>query len=194
MSGFLAQDGGTTSEFLADHGAHVLVLGGPVVVLAGLFAMLELTRPDRPRRGADGSISWLALTWAAAGTLHLAVIAEHFEESALLGSFFVLLSLAQYGYAFAVILRSSRRLLLLGLVANMSVVLLWAWTRAVSVPFGLGPREPAGVLDLAATGLELGAVVLTWIALRRSSLLAAGAESGREALTSEVAGTASYRT
>ncbi|GAA3804099.1 hypothetical protein [Nocardioides panacisoli] len=155
------------SEFLARHGAHILVLGGPVVLLAGLFAMLELTRPDRPRRDAAIPTRLLALTWAAAATIHVAVIAEHFEEATVLGVFFSLLSTAQYVYALAVVLRASRRLLLVGMVANTSVIVLWAYTRAVAVPFGLGPREPAGAADLAATALELCAVLLTWTVLRR---------------------------
>lgn len=193
MSGLLAHHGGATNEFLADHGAHILVLGGPLVLLAGLFAMLELTRPDRPERSSDVSTRWLALTWAAAATIHLAVIAEHVEESALLGAFFLLLSLAQYGYAVAVILHASRPLLLVGLVGHLSVVLLWAWTRAAAIPFGLGPREPAGAADLVATVLELCTVVLTWIALRRLRPSVAGA-CGPDSLTPEVAGRASYRT
>lgn len=175
MSGLLAHHGGATSDFLADHGVHVLMLGGPVVLLAGLFAMLALTGPGRPRRSAGVSTAWLALTWAAAATIHLAVVPEHLHESVLLGAFFLLLSLAQFGYAVAVVRRASRRLLLVGLVANLSVVLLWACTRVAAVPFGLGPREPAGALDLAATALELGAVVLAWTALRRPSRLAADA-------------------
>lgn len=156
------------SGFLARHGAHILVLGGPVVLLAGLFAMLELTRPNRPRTSSNISTRLLALAWAAVATTHLAVIAEHFHESALLGAFFLFLCLAQYSYAIAVILRPSKRLLLIGMVANMSVVLLWSYTRVVAIPFGLGPREPVGTVDLTATALEIGTLVLTWIALHSS--------------------------
>ena len=166
------------SGFLARHGAHILVLGGPLVLLAGLFAMLELTRPDRSRRRPAVSTRWLALAWAGVATVHLAVIAEHFEEAVALGVFFLLLSLAQYAYALAVILRTTDRLLLVGLVTNMAVILLWAYTRAVAVPFGLGPREPAGAADLAATGLELCTVVQTWVVLRRRRA-DAGQDNGR---------------
>lgn len=169
MSGIVAHHGGATSEFLTHHGAHILMLGGPAVLLAGMFTMLELTRTDRPTRGSDVTTWWLALTWAAAAAIHLAVTPEHFAKSPLLGAFFLLLGLAQCGYAVALVLGASRPLLAVGLVANLSVVLLWASTRLVGVPFGLGPREPAGAADLLATALEIGAVVLTWVALRRSS-------------------------
>jgi hypothetical protein len=156
------------SEFLARHGAHIVVLGGPAVLLAGMFGMLELTRPGRSARGSGAPTRLLAFAWAAVATIHLAVIEEHFEESALLGAFFLLLSLAQYGYAAAVVLRASTRLLLVGVVANLSVILLWSYTRVVAVPFGLGGREPVGAADLAATVLELSAVALTWVVLHRS--------------------------
>lgn len=168
MSGLVAHHGGATTEFLAHHGAHILMLAGPVVLLVGLFAMLELTRPGRPPRRADAPPVWLALTWAAAAAIHLAVTPEHWADSALLGAFFLLLGLAQCGYAVALVLGASRRLLLAGLVANLAVVLLWAWTRTVALPVGLGPREPAGALDVVATALELGAVVLAWVVLRRA--------------------------
>lgn len=156
------------SEFLSRHGAHIVVLGGPVVVLVALFAMLELTRPDRPRRDS-GVWTWLlALTWAAVATTHLTVIAEHFREAAVLGIFFLVLSIAQYGYATAVILRSSTRLLVIGFAMNLSVILLWTYTRVVAIPFGLGPREPAEAADLTATALEVATLVLTGIVLHRS--------------------------
>jgi hypothetical protein len=157
------------SEFLARHGAHVVVLGGPIVLLAGLFASLELTRPDRTRRRSGVATRLLAVTWAAAATTHLAVIAEHYAESAVLGTFFLVVSAVQYGYAVAVVVRATRRLLVVGMVANLSVVLLWAYTRVVAIPFGLGEREPVGAVDLLATAFEVGSVALTLTVLRRSS-------------------------
>lgn len=158
------------SGFLARHGAHIIVLGGPVVLLAAMFAMLELSRPDRTRTSTSVTTRLLALGWAAVATTHLAVIREHFGESALLGTFFLGLSLAQYSYAIAMLLRATRRLLIVGMIANLSVVLLWAYTRVVAIPFGLGSREPVGSVDLAATGLEVGTVALTLIILCRSAM------------------------
>lgn len=153
------------SEFLARHGAHLVVLGGPVVVLAGLFLMLELTRPDRTRRSANLWTWLLALTWAAVATVHLTVIAEHFREAVALGIFFLILSVAQYSYAVTVIRRASTRVLLIGMAASTAVILLWTYTRVVAIPFGIGPREPVETADLTATLLEVGTVVLTALAL-----------------------------
>lgn len=166
MSGLLSQHGEATSGFIAHQSAHVLMLGWPLVLLAGMFAALELTRADRPTRPSVLPTAWLAGPWAAAASIHLAVAPEHFAASVLLGVFFLLLGVVQCGYAVAVVVRTSRGLLVLGLVINVSVVLLWAYSRAVAVPLGLGPREPVGAADLLATTLEVGAAVLTWIALR----------------------------
>ncbi|MGN6162033.1 MAG: hypothetical protein ACTHOG_10070 [Marmoricola sp.] len=159
------------SDFLARHGGHIIGLGGPLVLLVGLFATLELTRPDRTRR-APGLSTWLlALMWAAVATIHLTVIGEHFGESAALGTFFLILTLIQYGYALAALLRPTKRLLLMGMVANTAVVLLWTYTRVVEIPFGLGEREPVGAVDLTATVLEVGTVALTVLVLWRSGAL-----------------------
>lgn len=160
------------SGFLARHGAHIVVLGGPIVLLAGLFAMLELTRPGRTRTRSSASTRLLALTWAAVATTHLTIIGEHYEESAVLGTFFLVLSLAQYGYAVAVLIRANTQLLVVGMIANASVVLLWVYTRVVAIPFGLGPREPIGTVDMVATGLEVATVALTLIALRGTRAVA----------------------
>lgn len=160
------------------------MLGGPFVLLAGLFGLLELTRPNRAPRAPGVPTTLLGLAWAAAATTHLTVIGEHFHESSLLGAFFLLLSLAQYAYALAVSFHSSQRLLLAGLAANLSVLLLWAYTRTIALPFGIGPRESVGAADLTATTCEVVAVVLTWIALRRAGAQLAPSPGHFGALTS----------
>ncbi len=169
------------SGFFAQHGAHLIVMGGPFLLIAGMFAALHLDgkaqwRGDRSQLGA-----LLALCWVASSTIHLLVIGEHFEQALVLGGFFLVLSFIQYGYAVAITLAESRQLLVLGLLANVGLVGLWAYTRTVSAPFGLGPREHLGVADVTATAVEAVAVVLAGAALRRrssaggvSELLAAG--------------------
>ena len=159
-------------SFLARHGAHVIVLGGPLVLMAGMFAVLHLSDPerDRPTRPQRGLLP-LALCWTAAGAIHLAVIGEHFEDAFLLGAFFVVLAAVQLSYAWALLTIPTPQLLVAGLVANLGVIGLWAFTRAVDVPFGLGGREPIGVVDLTATALELAAVLLTARALRAAPRL-----------------------
>lgn len=167
------------SEFLARHGAHIIVLGGPIVVLAGMFVVLELTKPERARARQTVLTRVLALAWAAVATTHLTVIKEHFGESPVLGSFFLVLSLVQYGYAVALLVHVTRRLLVLGLIANTSVILLWTYTRVVAIPFGLGGREPVGAVDLLATALEIGTVVVTLLVLTTATGALSAPESRR---------------
>ncbi|MCW2544992.1 MAG: hypothetical protein JWM40_2544 [Frankiales bacterium] len=160
-------------SFLAQHGAHVIVLGGPLVVMAGMMALLHLGDPSRvrPVRAAlpQTGLLALALCWWASGLIHLLVIGDHFEEAFILGVFFIVLAAGQFAYALAVVRAPTTQLLLGGLLANLGILLLWAYTRAVDVPFGLGPREGVGPMDLAATAVELLAVVLGARALRGAS-------------------------
>ncbi len=150
---------------MADHTAHLLMLGGPVVVLGGLFAMLHLTRPDRTRVVSSAPLL-LAMAWAGAAIVHLLVIRDHFAETAVLGVFFLVLTVVQLGYAAALLVRCSPQLLTAGLFINLSVVMLWAATRTAALPL-VGHRESVGVADLTATGFEILAIVLTARALRR---------------------------
>jgi hypothetical protein len=63
-----------------------------------------------------------------------------------------------------------------GVLVNLGVVALWAWTRAVGVPFGIegGQRERLGVLDVTSTLLEVVVVLtgLAWVYARSASGIA----------------------
>lgn len=186
MGALLVQHGAAANDFLLHHGSHLLMLASPLVLLAGMFTVLELTRPDAPVRAPVVATWWLALASAAAAAIHLAVVVEHFEESVVLGAFFLVLGAAQAGYAAAVLLRPGRRLLVIGLASTGAVVLLWLYTRTVGVPLGLGPRERVEAADLLATMLQLGAMLLTSIALRRPAPPVARATSTSAGVRSQV--------
>ncbi|MCU1587316.1 MAG: hypothetical protein JWN31_809 [Frankiales bacterium] len=156
------------SEFLTRHGAHLIVMGGPAVLLAGMFAALHLDGRVQQRPARSRLTALLALCWIGSATVHLLVIREHFEEAAVLGAFFLVVCVIQYGYAVALALAESRQLLVLGLLANIGMIGLWTYTRTASVPFGLGPREALGAADVTATAFEAVAVVLAAAALRRT--------------------------
>jgi hypothetical protein len=139
----------------------------------------ELLAPRRSRdhrRVAAGCV-------AAAGAIHLVVAPEHFEEALRLGLFFVVLGVAQLG--FAVALRASLRawVITAAVLAHLAVIVLYIATRTVDLPFvpvhdhvthlpiartvgnGVpvfpGSRiEEVGTLDLLCLGAELAAVVL----------------------------------
>jgi len=66
-----------------------------------------------------------------------------------------------------------------GVLGNLAVVVLWAWTRLLGVPFGIagGLRQRVGPWDLTCTLLEVTAVLagLAWLSGVRLSLPRAGA-------------------
>lgn len=124
-----------------------------------------------PARPASAWLRALALASVVAAVVHAMVIREHFGESALYGSFFLGAAIAGLAYAVVVLLRATRPVLLVGLVANASIVALWLFTRLVEVPVGpgMGERETFGGLDVIAGGAEAFCVVAAIRLLRATS-------------------------
>ncbi len=107
-----------------------------------------------------------------AALAHLWVMPEHFEEWWGYGAFFLVAAIAQGLYGVVLLRRGTpgRSLLLLGIAGNLALVLLYAVTRTVGVPFfgpHAGEAEGVGMLDLSATTAEL-ALVVALAALSRS--------------------------
>lgn len=158
------------TTFLAQHAAHLIMFGGPLLVLGAMMLRLHLTDPARVARRPPRSrlILVLAATWVAAAGVHLSVTPEHFREATLLGVFFLLLAGVQVTYAVALLRRPEQKLLLAGMVTNAAVIALWLWSRTISVPFGIGGREAVGATDLACTVIEAVSLALSVILLRKT--------------------------
>ena len=167
---------------LAGHGAHVvagLAFVG-VAIVAGAIADRHDTSGSRtrvrrtPRAWVTQVLSYgcVAAAVGAAG-VHLAVMSVHFREAFIYGAFFLGLASLQLGWAAAVAVRPSRRLLAAGLAANVAVIGLWLFTRLVEVPLGpgSGERENFTALDLLATGFEVMVVVTAAALLVRRTAL-----------------------
>ncbi len=110
---------------------------------------------------------------SVAALAHVWAMPEHFEEWWGYGAFFLAVAVAQGLYGVVLLRRGTppgRSLLLLGIAGNLALVLLYAVTRSVGVPF-FGPHagevEGVGMLDLSATTAEL-ALVVALAALSRS--------------------------
>jgi hypothetical protein len=91
----------------------------------------------------------------------------------------VLISLFQTAWCVAVVRRPTRFLFLVGAVVNTGVVVLWAITRTVGLPFGLSEVESVGVVDLVATLAEVATVIgcaacLGWTLPLRSRAVVSG--------------------
>lgn len=148
---------------MTHHLAHLLMLVVPFSAFAVLFAV-EWRRTAEQSLGAP--LVAAAVGSAAAGLVHAVVVPHHEHESAVLGWFFALLAVGQLAWVVVLLLRPRRGLVGLALATNLGVVLLWAWTRAVGVPFGLHGRGPeaVGALDLAATAAEVVVVIAAaWV-------------------------------
>lgn len=149
---------------LTQHLQHLLMLGLPLLVFALVF-WLEWRTSDPPPLPV--TVRLTALCGASAGVAHGAVVGHHADEAAVLGWFFAGLCLVQVVQAFVVLVAPVRRVVVAGVVGNLAVVVLWAWTRLVGIPFGIagGQRQVTGVADLTCTALEVGAVLagLAWV-------------------------------
>jgi hypothetical protein len=85
----------------------------------------------------------------AAGVIHFLVTPEHFEEYVPFGVFFLLLGAFQNAWGL-LILRSSRTVLVLGLLVNLAVLGIWILSRTAGLPVGLragSQRTPVCWMD-----------------------------------------------
>jgi hypothetical protein len=118
----------------------------------------------------------MALSFGAA-LVHAWVFREHAAHWWVYGAFFAGLAVAQAGFALALSRWTARKLLVAGILANVAVLGVYVWSRAVAVPFGphAGRPEPIGLVDLAAAAAETALVgVLVAMLARGSGLAAAG--------------------
>jgi hypothetical protein len=115
-----------------------------------------------------------ALRYPAAGLalvselIHLWVLPGQFVVAMLPGLFFLLVAISQGVLAVNLLFDPGRWTLRFGILLNLFVVFVWAFTRVVSVPELFAPvRLPVGGLDLVATAAEVALVILL-VRLRRS--------------------------
>lgn len=169
---------------LVAHASHEASNGGSAAVLS--FALLLAASgiagtyladapadfPTPPSRSL-GDVSSVPRLCAAGGCLgaaliHAAVLGEHLSSSVLHGAFFVALAGGQLLLAAMLLRHRTPRVLRAGLATSALVVLLWLLSRSLGIAFVTG-REPPGLLDAAATLLELGVIAGCGWTLRRAS-------------------------
>jgi hypothetical protein len=98
-----------------------------------------------------------------AGIIHFAFTGTHFDEGFLQGLFFAVVGWAQVSWAAALIVRPTRRLLLLGAVGNGLVLVVWFVSRVWGVPIGpdAWTPEPVALADALSSGFEAAIVLLS---------------------------------
>jgi hypothetical protein len=118
-----------------------------------------LDRPV-PRAGALRPVA-VSLS-AGAGIIHLAVLPDHLQESALVGAFFVATAAFQLGWAVVHLRFAIPALDSAGRAFNAAVIGVWLWSRFVGLPIGpeAGVPEAIGLPDLLATLFEAGLVAI----------------------------------
>lgn len=128
----------------------------------------QVRRPAPVTQSLPPVLAALAALMTAAAGIHFAVTREHFAEDPVLGWFFLTLSVAQLGYAAVVLVRPARWVLGLGVLSNLAVVGLWAYTRTVGIPFGVagGEVEAVGTADIVSAVVEVAAAAVAVLALR----------------------------
>ena len=141
------------------HLAHLVMMLVPFAVFAGVLGV-------QWRLASDVALPipvWLSVTGTAlAGGIHGAMTGHHVHEAALLGWAMAVMCVGQLGWCLWVLFAPSARAVEIGVLGNLAVVVLWAWTRLVGIPFGIagGLRQRIGPWDLSCTLLEVAAVLL----------------------------------
>jgi hypothetical protein len=130
---------------------------------AALAAERRRALPGGP--AARAALVLAALTTLYACVVHAAVCPEHFREGLRFGLFFLFASVDQLVVAAVLVRRPSQRVVWLAVLVNGGTALLWAVTRTVGLPFGLGELEAVGWADLTASLAELVAAgaALFWL-------------------------------
>ncbi len=152
--------GGSTLHAQAAGGTatagHVHPDAALLVAAAGLgaVAVTWLLLPEERRRTLLGH---LALSSAAAATIHFAVVWPHWSESVAFSVLFAVTGVFQLAWASLVLAAPSRPVLWTGAVVSLGVALAWGMSRTVGLPIGPEPWTPEGVglADVAATVFEL---------------------------------------
>jgi hypothetical protein len=129
-----------------------------------------------PASGHEHTTDLLVLLAAAcsvgAAGIHFAVVPEHLGEYRPFGLFFVAIAVVQALWAILVVRYPLRPLLLVGAVANLATLALWAFTRTKGLPLGPEPWTPEkfGPLDGITAVFEIGLVTAIALALRSLQL------------------------
>jgi hypothetical protein len=164
-AGHVAGHEGEEETEALDAGEGLLALAVSLLAIAlvpiGICTSRSAESPDVLRFA-------VAVASAGAAAIHFAVIDQHVVEYWLFGVFFVVVALAQLGWAVAVVSNPTRTVYVVGALGNALIVMTWVISRTSGLPLGpeAGEPEPVGVADVVSTALEVVIVVGTLPLLR----------------------------
>lgn len=92
-----------------------------------------------------------------AAAIHAAAAPSHLDELGAIGVGFLAAAAFQGAWALACLGGPSRRMVALGIVANLALIIAWAWTRALGLPLPgpAGAPETIGLADGATVTFEV---------------------------------------
>jgi hypothetical protein len=123
----------------------------------------------------DSTLPLLAGLAFMGGLIHVGAAVDHASEVPAYTPAFLVIALAQFAWAFVLWRGPTRKILLLGSAVSAGVLLVWAASRTVGVPFGPHPWKPeqVGLADVVESADELvAALVAIAVAVSRESELA----------------------
>ena len=115
-------------------------------------------------------LSAAAVLSLLAALIHVWVMPEHFAEWWGYGLFFLVAAAAQALFAVVVLKAPTPAVLGAGIVGNVAIIVLWAYTRAVGIPLGphAGEVEAVGAIDVVSKLVELALVLMLAVLLRHA--------------------------
>ena len=139
-----------------------------VIVVVTLLSRRGLLPPldDAVPMGGVLTAFAVGLSFGAAA-IHNALVPEHLAEDPLIGIAFVVMTVVQVAWGLLYLAAPTAVIAALGLFVNDAIVVTWAWSRTVGLPFGPNPNQPLapGFVDLTATFLEVALILLLAIRL-----------------------------
>jgi hypothetical protein len=126
-----------------------------------MWAIAPASHPDGAPAPLVRRAEVVASLLFVAAWLHLVVLGPHLREWWAYGVFFLAAALGQTALAVLLLRRTPPWLVLTGIVGNVAIVGMYVLSRTNGPPLGphAGRPEAAGLLDVACTVAELGAIV-----------------------------------
>ena len=109
-----------------------------------------------------------AISSVGAAAIHFGVSTEHFQEYVPFGVFFAVVGWLQIAWAWFIVSRPTRWLVVAGASGNLFVVIIWLISRSAGLPLApdAGVPESANFIDVLSTLFETLIVVVSCIWLR----------------------------
>jgi hypothetical protein len=142
---------------------HFAVVAGAGVLTLVIVKAVEWWKGHGYRLSRPSPTLWaLSILGGGSALIHGLVCRQHFSEWVWYGIFFLCASTVQTIWSILILLRPSRRLLLLGALGNTMVIVTYLVSRTSGMPFGPEAFQPEtfDTLSLIATTCEIGLVLL----------------------------------